>query len=174
MLWHSEQFRPKCLMRLFRVIKPIQSLMKWQNILLTLLWKELSFITVKLFRFQIQPHNNSNRRSNLNILKMKKLLCILTLLVLISCKNEKADSPDTTTDVSVETKENTSIFDSDLQLAIKNWNTYYKERQPGFELNNFYAVDSAKIERITGSVYGVFDNEFNTIYTDFLVFSEDG
>ncbi len=104
---------------------------------------------------------------------MKNLLYILALLVLLSCKNETTPSVDTIPEVSIETEKRVAVFSSDLQLIIKNWSAYYRKRQADFDLNDFNVAENQKIEPMEGSVYGVFDKEFNSVYTDFLVFSQD-
>ena len=103
---------------------------------------------------------------------MKKVTFILSVLViLISCsvkKDKKIKDLNTDNvdfkqwDLNLETNEN-----------LKDWFDYYKSLDSTFNLSEFKFMKTDTLNFIKGNVLGVFDKNFDKIYTDFLVFSEN-
>ena len=103
---------------------------------------------------------------------MNKVTFILSVLViLISCsvkKDKKIKDLNTDNvdfkqwDLNLETNEN-----------LKDWFDYYKSLDSTFNLSEFKFMKTDTLNFIKGNVLGVFDKNFDKIYTDFLVFSEN-
>ena len=103
---------------------------------------------------------------------MNKVTFILSVLViLISCsvkKDKKIKDLNTDNvdfkqwDLNLETNEN-----------LKDWFDYYKSVDSTFNLSDFKFMKTDTLNFIKGNVLGVFDKNFDKIYTDFLVFSEN-
>ena len=102
---------------------------------------------------------------------MKKLLLIiLSSYLLFSCTDRKKQ-------IEVE---NQSTFKEDVEVSsfqnptLHNWEKYYQtEIDSLFSLEYFVFESKSDISKMKGTVYGIFDEQFNSIYTDFLIYSPD-
>lgn len=102
---------------------------------------------------------------------MKKLLLIiLSSYLLFSCTDRKKQ-------IEVE---NQSTFKKDVEVSsfqkstLHNWEKYYQtEIDSLFSLEHFVYESKSDISKMEGTIYGIFDEQFNPIYTDFLIYSPD-
>jgi hypothetical protein len=103
---------------------------------------------------------------------MKKIISILFVLVtLISCSEKKEKK---TKDANIENIELKQLhFDLKTNENLKDWFDYYKSEDSTFSLSDFKFERTDTLDFIKGNVLGLFDRNFDKIYTDFLVFSED-
>jgi len=103
---------------------------------------------------------------------MKKIICILlVLLTLISCLERKEKK---TIDANTDNVELRQLhFDLKTNENFKDWFDYYKSENSTFSLSDFKFERTDTLNFIKGNVLGQFDKNFDKIYTDFLVFSED-
>ena len=103
---------------------------------------------------------------------MKKVTFILLVLVILNSCSEKKEKKikDLNTD-NVEFKQ----WDLNLETNenLKDWFDYYKSVDSTFNLSDFKFMKTDTLNFIKGNVLGVFDKNFDKIYTDFLVFSEN-
>lgn len=103
---------------------------------------------------------------------MKKICYIFLILAfLISCiekreKKEKELTPKTTElktrflNLNIESNEN-----------LKDWFDYYKSIELTFSLDNFILERIDTLNFIQGNIFGSFDENFDKVYSDFIVFS---
>ena len=54
---------------------------------------------------------------------------------------------------------------------LLDWSNYYKSLDSSFSLDNFHLEQTDTLNFIQGNVFGIFDNEFNKVYGDFIVYS---
>ena len=55
--------------------------------------------------------------------------------------------------------------------VLTQWINYYKQKKPDFSLAGFKWCSTDSLMMMPGHVLGNFDREFDTIYTDFLIFN---
>jgi len=102
-----------------------------------------------------------------------KIFILLTFLILISCNNKASDSKNKTEDFIVkETKTPKNFFQSSENATLEKWIEYYKTSiDSDFTIDKFEKISKNKLSKIQGNIYGIFDKEFDTTYTDFLIYS---
>lgn len=122
-----------------------------------------------------QPINNNKNQveNNINhaIYKMKKIIFLLTLFsFLIFCSDEKKNVPQNQSETR---KDSVKIqkFQSDDNETLKNWLDYYKKIDPKFGLEKFDFVSENAFDKTAGNIYGIYDKEFDKLYSDFLIYS---
>ncbi len=104
---------------------------------------------------------------------MKLIRIFLILTILASCNQQKEKKEK---DLTSKTKE---LFTDSLNLNIdkssneilKDWFDYYKSIELTFSLDNFSLERTDTLDFIQGNIFGNFDENFDKIYSDFIVFS---
>lgn len=108
-------------------------------------------------------------------MKKNTFFAVLILVFLVSCmdkqKNDKEPISETT-DLPLEKKE-ASNFDFDQNEILKDWLGYYKSQNSEFSLNNFTLVKKDTLTFMKGNVFGSFEEGFDSIYLDFVVYNSD-
>ncbi|MCD9855911.1 hypothetical protein LUD75_14390 [Epilithonimonas sp. JDS] len=107
---------------------------------------------------------------NLNF-KAKKTIFLLTLFsFLISCTDHKKT---VLQNQSGKRKDSVRVqkFHSDNNETLNNWVDYYKKIDPDFNLDNFEFESENSFDKIAGNIYGIYDKEFDKLYSDFLIYS---
>ncbi|SRR5690554_797677 len=103
---------------------------------------------------------------------MQKFLYLLFCIALVSCKKEKKEAP-LLNNETITVESNKTALPDELSSKLENWKKYYLTNDSTFDFENFQFKDSLKINRIEGSVPGVFQEEFDSVYLDFLIYSEN-
>ena len=101
------------------------------------------------------------------------LLIILTFFSSCAEQNKKKDK-----ELTLETKE---FILEPVQLILKNptnetlldWSNYHTSLDSSFSIVDFFLEHSDTLNFIQGNVFGIFDQEFDKIYNDFIVYSPD-
>lgn len=107
----------------------------------------------------------------------EKLILILVVVLVFSCKDnsntEIVRNTSLTEDNSseIEIQEDKNEFLSEEKPSLDNWKAYYKDLDPNFKVEKFKQTDSYKLDPMEGSVHGVFDKEFDPVYSDFLIYN---
>jgi hypothetical protein len=101
----------------------------------------------------------------------KRTFFLLTLVILISCSEKKEKKTKDSNTNNVEFKQ--LLLDLETNENIKDWFDYYKSKDSTFCLSDFMFERIDTLNFIKGNVLGQFDKNFDKIYADFLVFSED-
>ena len=66
---------------------------------------------------------------------------------------------------------NLNFLKNDNDSVLLRWINYYKYFDSNFSLNKFEKMDNHPIQYIDGNVLGVFDEKFDDIYMNFLIYS---
>ena len=66
---------------------------------------------------------------------------------------------------------NLNFLKNDNDSVLLRWINYYKSFDSNFSLNKFEKMDNHPIQYIDGNVLGVFDEKFDDIYMNFLIYS---
>lgn len=102
------------------------------------------------------------------------LFFIVVVLMTISCQNQETDR-ETSNSTENKTEITDVSFTSPENETLDNWVKYYQTNiNPEFSLNRFKQTSIKNIQRSKGNVFGVFDDEFDEIYNDFLIYRSDG
>ncbi|MBL1278797.1 MAG: hypothetical protein COA33_000870 [Fluviicola sp.] len=104
---------------------------------------------------------------------MKKGFYILIfLLFLFSCVEENKKNVEELTNNNTLSFRQVKLLRNDISNNVfLNWSSYYKSLDSSFSADNFFLEDMKSINFIPGNINGIFDDEFDEIYTDFIVFS---
>jgi hypothetical protein len=107
---------------------------------------------------------------------MKSLIYIFAVLILLfSCSQlkEKKEQKQFSKTTDLETLSEKLNLGANSDKTFEDWINYYKTIEQTFSLNlfDFQSVDSLIF--IQGNVLGSFDNNFDSIYSDFLVYRSD-
>ncbi|PCJ64899.1 MAG: hypothetical protein COA58_11545 [Bacteroidetes bacterium] len=105
---------------------------------------------------------------------MKNIIYILIILTFFSSCTEqnKEKKSESTPEIKVSDMESVQLDTSKISNDILlNWSNYYKSLDSSFSLGNFSLERTDTLNFIRGNVFGIFDEEFDPIYTDFIVFS---
>ncbi len=62
-------------------------------------------------------------------------------------------------------------FGESSDRILNEWVSYYKSNEPGFSLNHFNLEKTDTLSFIQGNVLGNFDDNFDEVYADFIVFN---
>ena len=95
----------------------------------------------------------------------------MVLVTLISCSEKKEKKTKDANTENIELKQ--LHFNLKTNENLKDWFDYYKSEDSTFSLSDFKFERTDTLDFIKGNVLGLFDRNFDKIYTDFLVFSED-
>lgn len=105
---------------------------------------------------------------------MKKSVFLFLLIVLTySCNKIKEN---TVNDENRKDKKG-QIEEKELGLSqennqiLKDWISYYTAKDTTFSIENFHFLKSDTLQLLKGTIHGIFDKEFDTIYSDFIVFN---
>lgn len=94
-------------------------------------------------------------------------LVIIGCLIIFSCTEKKKINIK-----SVETEKKYADISNIKHLTLNNWSAYYKTYIDSFfNLNNFILESENTIQKTEGSVYATFNEQFDTVYTGFLIYS---
>lgn len=106
-----------------------------------------------------------------NLLK-NILFTILSLTFFISCSETKGKKEDYVVPNSKQKpiSENFTIAPESNDI-LTDWVNYYISMEPTFSLNHFNLVNTDTIEFIPGNVFGSFDENFDLVYYDFIVYN---
>jgi len=102
---------------------------------------------------------------------MKSNLTFLLIVALVSCQTDGNEKP--TFEVP---KSEVEVFDLKASASpiLNEWVSYYKATDVSFSLNNFKKKETVALSFEKGDVFGIYDNEFDTVYKAFLVYSDKG
>ena len=108
---------------------------------------------------------------------MKKQIYIVILFIFFySCnnlqnKNNQLEISSKTTQLNLN-KENLNLeIDSDSILS--KWFKYYRKNEPNFSIANFNIAKTDSLRMINGNIFGIFDKEFDKVYTRYLIYNSD-
>src|SRR5690606_10252965 len=101
------------------------------------------------------------------------LYYFLAFLV-FSCSDKKEETinsnPLTTHDTGDE-EDALETVSFEENATMKNWLTFYQKDNPELDMGSFEMQQTEKLEMMQGSVKGVFDPEFDSVYEPFLVYN---
>ena len=104
---------------------------------------------------------------------MIRQILIINLLLLVSCNgSQNKKTWNNTESTSAEPNNNKQALDISNPV-FSNWINYYKANEPGFSISKFTFERTDQLEFINGSIYGIYDKEFDSIYASFLIHSPD-
>jgi hypothetical protein len=103
---------------------------------------------------------------------------IIVLIVLNSCAESKQNnSPSeksfTTAQLELDPESKKLNLERNSDSTLTKWIDYYNEQRPSFSLSDFDLNTTDSLRIMQGTVFGSFDNNFDTIYKDFLIFNAD-
>lgn len=102
-----------------------------------------------------------------------KIITFSLLILLISCKNDSEEKtvskPET--EESAEDKNEEINFSTIENQTLENWKKYYQTMDSAFNLAEFEFVSTSDLESMKGSVHAKYEEEFDTIYNNFLIYS---
>lgn len=101
-------------------------------------------------------------------------ILVLFGFLIISCsdKNEQPVSDESLTKIdSADLEEDSEPMSFEANPTMKGWLDFYKKENPEMGLGNFELEKTTKLDMMEGSVSGIFDPEFDSVYTPFLVFN---
>lgn len=102
---------------------------------------------------------------------------LIACLLLFSCKNEtrkdSTENSDTLQPPEEKVKEETFILSEDNDVSLKTWTEYYKTIDTDFKLEKFELISTSDLEKMKGTVSGNFEEGFNPIYENLLIYSPD-
>jgi len=55
--------------------------------------------------------------------------------------------------------------------TLQRWLNFYQQENPDLKLENFEFLESKKLETMKGTVSGIFDPEFDSVYLSFLIYN---
>ncbi|MCC1484787.1 hypothetical protein [Winogradskyella immobilis] len=72
-------------------------------------------------------------------------------------------------------KLNKQYFDltKESNATLNDWVNYYQNSEPNFSLNKFEFKSNDTLQIIQGNIFGIFDSNFDQIYSDFLIYKND-
>ena len=104
-------------------------------------------------------------------MKINFFLYILLIGFLFSCDKKQSIDPEKQIIKSTNDSTEISILNPEIE-TLTNWINYYRnEVDSSFSLENFKLQSIEKLPKIKGSVYGIFDEHFDEIYKEFIVYS---
>jgi len=106
-------------------------------------------------------------------LNLKYSLFFLIILI-FSCKEEKDSAVKSDTEKN-ELRENPHQFDlkKEKDTIFYQWVHFYKDLDPNFDVKNFKKLSTRDLDLMEGTVSGSFDQDFDPIYKDLLIYSPD-
>jgi hypothetical protein len=105
---------------------------------------------------------------------VKNILCLFSVLIgLISCSDskEKKGEEQTSKSVILSTDSLRIDLEENSNIILKEWFEYYITKDSGFSLKNFRLERIDTLSFIQGNVFGNFDENFDEVYSDFIVFN---
>jgi len=104
-------------------------------------------------------------------MKTKKIFIFLTILISVACNN-KSSEIEKEENFKIEKESYKTSFKTTTNTTLENWLAYYKNNiDSTFTINKFNLTNESEFSKIQGNVFGIFDKEFDEIYTDFLIYS---
>lgn len=107
---------------------------------------------------------------------MKNRVYIYVILILfVSCNDSNKKETQITEIEQTEFNVNIQSFDleKNSNLILSEWVDYYQKLEPKFSLENFEFKSKDTLNIIQGSVFGNYDTNFDSIYSDFLIYRND-
>lgn len=94
-------------------------------------------------------------------------------LIIISCSDKKDQSIENESLVEKDSisTENSQSMSFESHPTMKGWLDFYKKENPEMGLGNFEMLETKKLDMMEGSVSGIFDTEFDSVYMPFLIFN---
>lgn len=107
-------------------------------------------------------------------MKRLSIVCI-SILITISCsqKKEKKIIESISSEIQLRTIPETLVIPVESSKIYRQWIQYYKTNDTTFSIDKFKLESVDSLRSISGNVYGVFDEEFDSIYSNFLVYKSD-
>ncbi|HHC78938.1 MAG TPA: hypothetical protein ENK46_03585 [Flavobacteriia bacterium] len=105
-------------------------------------------------------------------MKNATYLFLIILFFLSSCSLKKTNNENTKAITGNDKKIKLNLK-KDADTILKNWVAYYKQKESAFSLKNFMYKNSDTLIVMQGTVIGNFDKNFDSIYTNFIVFNHD-
>lgn len=95
------------------------------------------------------------------------------LVALVSCSEskEKKEVELTSPQIILNADPLKVDFGESSNRILNEWVSYYKSNEPGFSLNHFSLEKTDTLSFIQGNVLGNFDDNFDEVYADFIVFN---
>lgn len=103
-----------------------------------------------------------------------KILILCLLLLLFSCKESSTKEKKSNVPIQNNSQINTnekSGFLEESKPELNKWKDFYTKLDPDFSVEKFEKTDSYKLEPMEGSVQGVFEEDFDPVYSDFLIYN---
>lgn len=98
----------------------------------------------------------------------------MALIYLNSCNDSKNKNlNESNTNTQLESEQEKLKLDINSDSILTKWVEYYKEKKPSFSLSNFYLITTDSLILIQGTVFGSFDNNFDKVYHNFLIYRLD-
>lgn len=102
------------------------------------------------------------------------LLSVTLLMISYGCNENLKSSNNTVIEIRVPKKNFKAAKTLNFSDSIFNrWFNYYKINYPDFSLSNFELQNSKALNIIPGTVYGKFDEEYDSMYNQFLIYNSD-
>lgn len=103
----------------------------------------------------------------------KILLVSMLSFFVISCDDKKDESVENEplSEVDSTDVEDSESMSFEANPTMKGWLDFYKKENPEMGLANFELQKTTKLDMMDGSVSGIFDSEFDSVYMPFLVFN---
>lgn len=104
---------------------------------------------------------------------MKRYLFILIFCItLYACKNDNTKNTSVQHDAGIQAqKEHPKKLSVHKHQTLKNWVKYYQSIDSSFKLQKFDSINTNTLKITPGSVQGKFERNFDSIYTNFLIYS---
>lgn len=107
---------------------------------------------------------------------MKNRIYIYVILILFVSCNDSNKKETQITEIE-QTESNVTIQRLDLEknsnLKLSDWVDYYHKLEPKFSLENFEFNSKDTLNIMQGSVVGNYDTNFDSVYSDFLIYRND-
>jgi len=99
----------------------------------------------------------------------------IILILFVSCKESNKKETKTTEIQQTESNLEIKRFDLDKNsnLKLSKWVEYYQSLEPNFSLENFEFKSKDTFNIIQGNVFGNYDINFDSIYSNFLIYRND-
>ena len=109
-----------------------------------------------------------------NVMKIRKYIYII-LILFVSCN--ESNKKETESNKILQAESNLKIEHFELKKnsnqKLSEWVEYYQNMEPNFSLENFEFKSEDTLNIIQGNVFGNYDTNFDSIYSDFLVYRND-
>lgn len=103
-----------------------------------------------------------------------RFFVLFVCIYLVSCSVKTNEDTKIQT-VEKHTKEKLPKLNIDESQypTLENWLNSYRKNDAAFHLSQFIFSNSITLGKLPGNIYGTFDEEFDPIYSDFLIYRND-